>query len=393
MGPLTALREAVESSLAPAPDDLAAVDFLLATACSTFTESSGDPIWGWIIGPPGSMKTELARAFKGHPYTYFLSSLTPNSLISGYDPPSGGDPSLLPQFNGKVVIIKEFTSILELPEASVRTIFGDLRSVYDGSHSKGFGSVGLRTYNSRFSLIACVTPVIDRYSLVHADLGERFVSLRIARAGSRSSTERRRINRHVWAASASKSVWRQTLHDTCHACLSEMQSAGSMEVSFPDSIRDRLIDIADVLSVLRSMPGDKASPTDPEIASRTIQQMRNLVIGRAICDGRRNAVPEDVEFARRVAHDTLPQSLAFIVQVLLQLQKAAGHSGFVSTRTLCKESCMPAAWLYSVLRQYAYVGVVGARGEGQVRLDHEFAVRTRKALAFPAGDPWHSEHR
>jgi hypothetical protein len=42
-----------------------------------------DPIWLLLIGPPSSAKTELLNTLDGLRYVKFLSSLTPQTLISG----------------------------------------------------------------------------------------------------------------------------------------------------------------------------------------------------------------------------------------------------------------------------------------------------------------------
>ena len=41
------------------------------------------PNWVYIVGPPGSGKTEILQAWDGHEKIYPLSNLTANTLISG----------------------------------------------------------------------------------------------------------------------------------------------------------------------------------------------------------------------------------------------------------------------------------------------------------------------
>ena len=72
------------------------------------------PVWLYIVGPPGSGKTEILQSFTGSKEIYSLSSLTANTLISGRcQSEKEKDPSLLPKLDGKVLIIKDFTVILK----------------------------------------------------------------------------------------------------------------------------------------------------------------------------------------------------------------------------------------------------------------------------------------
>lgn len=56
----------------------------------------GDPVWLFVIGPPGDGKTEVLRSTSKDPTVYMLSSLKLASLISGFQNDNGPEPSLLP---------------------------------------------------------------------------------------------------------------------------------------------------------------------------------------------------------------------------------------------------------------------------------------------------------
>ncbi len=70
----------------------------------------GDPIWLFLVAPPGSLKTELIMSMADAPLIVTTTSLTPHVLISGFPSAGGGDPSLIPKLNGKVLTIKDFTT-------------------------------------------------------------------------------------------------------------------------------------------------------------------------------------------------------------------------------------------------------------------------------------------
>jgi hypothetical protein len=130
----------------------------------------------FLVGPPGSGKTLLLETFGASPWCIFRSSLTPASLISGYV--SDEDPSLIPQLQGKVLVLKDYTEIIGMPRERQEEIYGILRGAYDGHASKTFGNGMHREYpDCHFAMLAGVTDIIhgdDR-----AALGERFLKFQL----------------------------------------------------------------------------------------------------------------------------------------------------------------------------------------------------------------------
>lgn len=139
----------------------------------------GDPVWMIIIGPPSSTKTEIMRAFEGHKYSKFISNLTPSTMASGIIPKGGRpDPSLLPQLNDKLVVLKDFTTVLSMRSEQQAEILAQLRETYDGQYSKIFGNGKEVNWRGRFGLLAACTPVYDKHYSVIGSMGERFLIYR-----------------------------------------------------------------------------------------------------------------------------------------------------------------------------------------------------------------------
>lgn len=90
--PLSEVRKVIQKWLYL--EDSGLIDIILAAAVANSLQS--DPLWLLVIAPPSHTKTELLRAFSGHEKMYFLSNLTPSTLVSGIKPKKNmPDPSLL----------------------------------------------------------------------------------------------------------------------------------------------------------------------------------------------------------------------------------------------------------------------------------------------------------
>ena len=138
----------------------------------------GEPIWLFYVAPSGMTKTEYLQSFASAPEIVSVSTLTPHALVSGANT-SAGDPSLIPKLHNRTLIIKDFTTILNLPQIAREEIFGVLRDAFDGTIVKSFGNGVHRRYTSKFGILAGVTPAIDAFLEGESALGERFLRWRV----------------------------------------------------------------------------------------------------------------------------------------------------------------------------------------------------------------------
>lgn len=138
------------------------------------------PIWLILVGVPSSFKTELVGLID-LPGVYALDTLTENAFVSGFLPEDGSEAKdLLPELDGKCFVVKDLTTIFSLKDDVVKKLLGDLTSIYDGSFAKFMGTRGNVRYNSRFSMIGCVTPaILAKHHNYANQLGPRFFFLRI----------------------------------------------------------------------------------------------------------------------------------------------------------------------------------------------------------------------
>jgi hypothetical protein len=167
---LNDLKTLVENNLLL--DNYTIVDVL--TAAVIANRFPTDPLWLLIVGPPSSAKTELLNGIEVLPETFFLSDLTKSTLISGKE-----DSSLLPKLDKKIIVMKDFTTILSKKPDDLKIIMSQLREVYDGKLSKGFGTGKVEKWNGHIGFIGACTAAYDRHYGVIGQMGERFLLYRM----------------------------------------------------------------------------------------------------------------------------------------------------------------------------------------------------------------------
>jgi hypothetical protein len=144
-----------------------------------------DPLWGLIVAPPSSGKTETLMSLKGCPGVHAMSSLTPKTFLSGAkDKPEQPSNSLLLRLDriGQLLILKDFGTIMSMNGRDQAEILSQLREIYDGEYEKDYGNGQRVVWEGSLGFIAGVTPSIDAHHEVIATLGERFLYFRIAEA-------------------------------------------------------------------------------------------------------------------------------------------------------------------------------------------------------------------
>ncbi|NOS76720.1 MAG: hypothetical protein HOP35_02110 [Nitrospira sp.] len=118
-------------SLTSSPYSHDVVELALATATSLplYGKEHPAPIWLLIAGAPSSGKTEAVLLLKEAQSIKYLDAMTENSLASGYvDSKSGEGPKqqLLPELDGKCLVIKDLTTIFSMREERWLRLVGQL---------------------------------------------------------------------------------------------------------------------------------------------------------------------------------------------------------------------------------------------------------------------------
>ena len=126
-------------------NQLDALAVCLAVVASMGTK--GTPLWLFLVGPPGSGKSEMLMAFSQlMDRCLFVSRITSETFISGMSR-GDSDPSLMARLKNRCLIIKDFTCVKAMNQEKQVDLFGMLRDAYDGEISRPFGSGEVREYH------------------------------------------------------------------------------------------------------------------------------------------------------------------------------------------------------------------------------------------------------
>lgn len=139
-------------------------------------------VWFIVVGEPGSDKTQTVLNLRKSSISKFVDNLTAQSFISGYiNDKTGEQPAdLLPELDGKVLVIKDMTSLFSERDEKVKAVLGALQSIYDGAYARSIGTRGLVEYASRFSILGCITPLaLQKHHRYMSLIGSRFLVNRI----------------------------------------------------------------------------------------------------------------------------------------------------------------------------------------------------------------------
>lgn len=147
----------------------------------------GDPVWLMLVGGSGVGKTERLAPLAALEDVVLASSITgPAALLSGTSQrerakdASGGLLRRLPP-GGGVLVLKDFTSIIDMHRDARAEVLAALREVFDGRWDRNIGTDGGRTltWQGRCGVLAGCTTAIDSAHAVVSTMGTRFVLVRL----------------------------------------------------------------------------------------------------------------------------------------------------------------------------------------------------------------------
>lgn len=280
----------------------------------------GPPVWLMLVGQASSGKTEVIMAASGVPAeltpTVLVSSMKEASLLSGtpskerLKKATGG---ILPQIEPHgMLLLKDFTSVLQMDRDERGKCLAALREVYDGDWTRQVGSDGGRDlrYRGKCSALGGVTPVIDNYHSVMVSMGERFMYFRLPL-----------VNGYAQARVAmANAPWHEMIQESTKAVVGELFRSLKIPAILPSLDGDelmRMTALANIVTVCRA-PVERdqrtheiLSVTPPEGTARIAKSLNQLFQGMLVIGVHRE---EAWRVICKVALDSMSAIRLMIVQ-------------------------------------------------------------------------------
>lgn len=315
-----------------------------------------DPFWIFFVAPAGGSKSEFLMTLDHAPLCHLESGLTPHSLISGMNI-QGRDPSLIPRIIGKTLIVKDVTTILQMPQVHRDEIFGQLRDAYDGRCGKSFGNGVTRAYEGTFGVIGGVTPAIDKPVYAESIMGERFVKYRLRMKGK--ITKGKKACRRVLDNLTKKRGMREELMEISKRVIDRPVEPEDYP-DMPSDFKDRLVDLAQWVANMRGFVSrDKYRRTvdmkpTAEVGTRLAGQLGILAMGIGIYHNMKVLDDYVYRIITKVARDTAPPTAEGMVRALYVNR----HKDEATTQEMAEWTSLPSSTCLYALQDLAMLDVL-----------------------------------
>ena len=365
--------------------DTMVLDLMFGTVFANRLE--GDPVWLFFVAPPAGSKSELLMSLSWAEECYPLTSLTPHALVSGTQWGPGKDPSLLPQLDRKVLVLKDFTTILSMNYAARDEIFGILRDIYDGRTEKSFGNGLKREYKVKFGILAGVTPVIETFSTMNQSLGERFLRYRLPLDTKRS--EEQKILKAIKNVNNELKM-RAELCQAAASIIARENPEHDVMPEFTERYLPKVVALAQLAAWLRGVVDrDKFTQQvlykpSSEVGTRMAKQLVKLAMGVGIFRGTRLLESYEYNCIKHVAIDSCPQRAVMILSALYQAEKQE-NLAMLKTKEIVDRTFLPQATVLRMMEDLNLLRLVQrveVNGNFHWRLTKDVKALATKCGAF-----------
>lgn len=280
----------------------------------------GDPLWMYLVGAPSSGKSTICELLSSDEiHTRSLSKFT--GLVSG----SRQGTHLIPMLQGKCVIVKDGTLLLESTPQQLANVYGELRDIFDGSLNAEYrNGVSASFSNISFGMVIGITERI--YSLNMAALGERFLHCRLETSRDVETRRNARAVQSIFESSGRtnfegndsgdmRSFPKQRAYTAGFLSFlhSEIRNRDILRPRYTQSDVDLIQALADMIACSRAQaprvreygsPSELLYDARPEASTRVVKQLSRLALCLCYVFGVKEITPTICRLLTKVALDT-----------------------------------------------------------------------------------------
>jgi len=338
-------------------DDEGILLFICAMYVANAMKLGKKPVWAFIIGPSGGGKTAFLDAMHDLEACYNISMLTTNTFLSGQQ--GKGDASLLPKVNGKMLIFKDWTSILSMQRDAKQEIMGQFREIWDGHMRKMFGNGKTAEWEGRISILAASTQAVDLAQQQTTVLGERFINYRL------TMPDRKLVGRRSLENDNHQEQMDIEMRNAVYSFFKGLDLSQLPPV-LPTSIEEHLVDVSDFVTMARSgvirdfgFKKEVIFVPMAEMPTRIVQQLHTLAQAMAMVVGI-EYIDRIMQIIHKIAFDSVPSTNRMVMVEMAKRDRQ-------STKEIAQSLGYPTNPIHLYLENLALLGVcrrdVGGRGD------------------------------
>jgi hypothetical protein len=320
------------------------VDLVLATFIANRHKSVEAPVWLLISAESSGGKTEIIDMFSElsqdqYKLSYHISDLTPQTFASGMQN-GGKEPSLLHRINGRMIFIKDFTTILQKGKEPRREILSQFREIYDGEFNKDFGTGKSVHWKGRIGIIAGLTPPAVELLSQHGAMGERFVVYNMKQPNDKQLAVAMKANykKDIRGIKARLSAQVASYIDA-HVQMAETADIDAHMLS--DETFDDLNAVAQFATAARSQMNIDFRTHEPiglpskERFPRFVKQLQSIAKGFVLMNGGKDLTERQRKILYKIALDSVPRLRRVLLQLMtkhksISTSAAAARFGFTT---------------------------------------------------------------
>jgi DNA-binding HxlR family transcriptional regulator len=345
-------------------DDPAPILLVLGTYAANHL--AGEPVWLGVVGGSSRGKTEVVMGLADCPGVVTASSISGKAALlsatSAKERAADATGGLLARIGASgTLVLKDFTSVLDMNRDARADVLGALREVYDGSWARDVGTDGGRqlTWTGKLGLVFGVTTAIDSAHGVMSRMGERFLLCRVDVGDDIDLAE-------VALHSGDGSEPRRVIAEAVAGLLAHLDYSTAPELTD---------DLAPVIKGVATFVARSRSPVewdykqtsielvgDPESPTRLVKALDRLRAGLLLI----GVEPAEVRrLLVKVALDSIPKPRRLVLDHLLE------QPGLTTTKALAAKLDLPTKTVGRRLSELAAHGMVKRHAGADLKGDDD----------------------